>query len=287
MQEEQENFRYIEDLLSQKIIGQDEAIKAVSKVIRRNKMGFGDPGRPIGSFLFLGTTGVGKTALAKTLAEFLFGSEDMMVRIDMSEYQQDHTVSRLFGAPPGYVGYDQGGQLTESVRQHPYSVILLDEIEKAHTKVFETLLQVLDDGRMTDGQGRTVNFRNTIIIMTSNLEESQLHFRMSPEFLNRIDDIIRFNSLDLEMAMRICHLQMDIQVERLASMGITLSYDDDVVHLLCEKGYSAEYGVRAIKRAINKYIVDGLADALTHGDISIHKPILVSGQVNRIVFANG
>lgn len=246
LQEEQEKFRFIEDLLSQKIIGQDEAVKAVSRVIRRNKMGFGDPDRPIGSFLFLGTTGVGKTALAKAIAEFLFGSEDMMVRIDMSEYQQDHTVSRLFGAPPGYVGYDQGGQLTESVRQHPYSVILLDEIEKAHTKVFETLLQVLDDGRMTDGQGRTVNFRNTIIIMTSNLEESQLQFRMSPEFLNRIDDIIRFNSLDLEMAMRICRIQMDIQVERMASMGISLSYDEDVVHLLCEKGYSAEYGVRAI-----------------------------------------
>lgn len=287
MQEtEMRKISTIEEVLSRRIIGQDEAVKAVSKVIRRNKMGLGDLGRPIGSFLFLGTTGVGKTALAKALAEFLFGSADMMVRIDMSEYQQEHTVSRLFGAPPGYVGYDRGGQLTEAVRHHPYSVILLDEIEKAHTKVFETLLQVLDDGRMTDGQGRTVNFRNTIIIMTSNLEEKQLHFRMSPEFLNRIDDIIRFNSLDLEMAMRICRLQMDIQVERMASMGISLSYDEDVVHLLCEKGYSAEYGVRAIKRAIDKYIIDGLASALSQEDVFKYQPIIVGAHNERIIFRN-
>lgn len=287
MQEtEMRKISTIEEVLSRRIIGQDEAVKAVSKVIRRNKMGLGDSSRPIGSFLFLGTTGVGKTALAKALAEFLFGSADMMVRIDMSEYQQEHTVSRLFGAPPGYVGYDRGGQLTEAVRHHPYSVILLDEIEKAHTKVFETLLQVLDDGRMTDGQGRTVNFRNTIIIMTSNLEESQLHFRMSPEFLNRIDEIIRFNSLDLEMAMRICRLQMDIQVERMASMGISLSYDEDVVHLLCEKGYSAEYGVRAIKRAINKYIIDGLASALSQEDVFKYQPIIVGAHNERIIFRN-
>lgn len=287
MQEtEMRKISTIEEVLSRRIIGQDEAVKAVSKVIRRNKMGLGDLGRPIGSFLFLGTTGVGKTALAKALAEFLFGSADMMVRIDMSEYQQEHTVSRLFGAPPGYVGYDRGGQLTEAVRHHPYSVILLDEIEKAHTKVFETLLQVLDDGRMTDGQGRTVNFRNTIIIMTSNLEENQLHFRMSPEFLNRIDDIIRFNSLDLEMAMRICRLQMDIQVEKMASMGISLSYDEDVVHLLCEKGYSAEFGVRAIKRAINKYIIDGLASALSQEDVFKYQPIIVGAHNKSIIFRN-
>lgn len=276
----------IEEALSRRIIGQDEAVQAVSKVIRRNKMGLGDPGRPIGSFLFLGTTGVGKTALAKALAEFLFGSADMMVRIDMSEYQQEHTVSRLFGAPPGYVGYDQGGQLTEAVRHHPYSVVLLDEIEKAHTKVFETLLQVLDDGRMTDGQGRTVNFRNTIIIMTSNLAENQLHFRMSPEFLNRIDEIVRFNSLDMEAAMRICRLQMDIQVERMAAMGMSLSYDDTAIRVICQKGYSAEYGVRAVKRAIDHYVVDGIASALSQGEVSSRHPVRVTATGDSIVIEN-
>ena len=287
MQEtEMRKISTIEEALSRRIIGQDEAVQAVSKVIRRNKLGLGDPGRPIGSFLFLGTTGVGKTALAKALAEFLFGSADMMVRIDMSEYQQEHTVSRLFGAPPGYVGYDQGGQLTEAVRHHPYSVILLDEIEKAHTKVFETLLQVLDDGRMTDGQGRTVNFRNTIIIMTSNLAENQLHFRMSPEFLNRIDEIVCFNSLDMEAAMRICRLQMDNQVERMAATGISLSYDDEVIRVICQNGYSAEYGVRAVKRAIDHYIVDGIASALSQGEVNSRHPIMVTATGDSIVIEN-
>ena len=276
----------LEDVLSGKIIGQHEAVSAVSKVLRRNKMGLGDPGRPIGSFLFLGPTGVGKTALAKTLADYLFDSPDMMVRIDMSEYQQEHTVSRLFGAPPGYVGYDQGGQLTEAVRQHPYSVILLDEIEKAHPKVFETLLQVLDDGRMTDGQGRTVNFRNTIIVMTSNLQENQLRSKMTPEFLNRIDDIVLFRHLEERDILIICRLQMEDQKEKMAACGISLEYDDEVLQYLCNRGFSPEYGARAIKRTINHLVVDGVASALLQGGLSKEKPIKATAQEGNIVFSN-
>lgn len=266
----------LEAILSSSVIGQDGAVAAVSKVIRRNKMGFGDAARPIGSFLFMGTTGVGKTELAKTLAEYLFNSRDMLVRIDMSEYQQEHAVSRLFGAPPGYVGYDQGGQLTEAVRRKPYSVVLLDEIEKAHPKVFETLLQVLDDGRMTDGQGRTVNFRNTIVIMTSNIGMEDLRTRLSPEFVNRIDDIVHFSPLAPEHIRRICSLQADALAARLASGGIVLSFDGSALDLLSAKGYDPRYGARPVKRALNDHVINPLTLRLLDGSLSKERPILVT-----------
>lgn len=284
--DETERLSSLEQILSESIIGQSPAVNAVSRVIRRNKMGLGDPGRPIGSFLFLGPTGVGKTALAKALAEYLFSSTDMMVRIDMSEYQQEHTVSRLFGAPPGYVGFDQGGQLTEAVRHRPFSVVLLDEIEKAHAKVFETLLQVLDDGRMTDGQGRTVNFRNTIIIMTSNLREEQLKTRMSPEFLNRIDDTIVFNNLGEKEVYQIGRQQMNSLRERMLACDIQMEYNDDVLRLLCKMGFSREYGARSIKRTINHFIVDGLASALMGGDVLKDFPITISASNDTFTFHN-
>ena len=266
----------LESILSSSVIGQDGAVAAVSKVIRRNKMGFGDAARPIGSFLFMGTTGVGKTELAKTLAEYLFNSRDMLVRIDMSEYQQEHAVSRLFGAPPGYVGYGQGGQLTEAVRRKPYSVVLLDEIEKAHPKVFETLLQVLDDGRMTDGQGRTVNFRNTIVIMTSNIGMEELRTRLAPEFVNRIDDIVHFAPLALEHIRRICRIQAEALAARLSTSGICLAFDESALDLLAEKGYDPRYGARPVKRAINDHIINPLTLRLLDGSLSKDSPILVS-----------
>lgn len=275
-EDEMQQLQQLEETLSRKVIGQAAAVHAVSTVIRRNKMGLGDPGRPIGSFLFLGPTGVGKTALAKTLSEYLFNSPDAMVRLDMSEYQQEHTVARLFGAPPGYVGYGQGGQLTEAVRRHPYSVILLDEMEKAHPKVFDTLLQVLDDGRMTDGEGRTVNFRNTIIIMTSNLKENQLGSRLSPEFLNRIDDIVCFSDLGRTEVLCICKIQMEAQRRKMADCGINLHYDDQAVNFICDNGYSPEYGARPVKRAVNHYVVDGIASGLINGEISKDAPIVIT-----------
>ena len=276
----------LESILSSSVIGQDGAVAAVSKVIRRNKMGFGDAARPIGSFLFMGTTGVGKTELAKTLAEYLFNSRDMLVRIDMSEYQQEHAVSRLFGAPPGYVGYGQGGQLTEAVRRKPYSVVLLDEIEKAHPKVFETLLQVLDDGRMTDGQGRTVNFRNTIIIMTSNIGIEDLRARLSPEFVNRIDDIVRFEQLGMEHIRRICRLQADALAARLAGNGIRLSFGGSALDLLAMKGYDPRYGARPVKRAINDYVINPLTMKLLDGSIVKEHPILILADETEMHFTN-
>ena len=276
----------LKSILSSSVIGQDGAVAAVSKVIRRNKMGFGDAARPIGSFLFLGTTGVGKTELAKTLAEYLFNSRDMLVRIDMSEYQQEHAVSRLFGAPPGYVGYGQGGQLTEAVRRKPYSVVLLDEIEKAHPKVFETLLQVLDDGRMTDGQGRTVNFRNTIVIMTSNIGIEDLRTRLSPEFVNRIDDIVRFEPLGMEYIRRICCLQADALAARLTGNGIRLSFDGSALDLLTVKGYDPRYGARPVKRAINDYVINPLTMRLLDGSITKERSILVFADDTEMHFTN-
>ena len=274
-EDEADKLLNLEDILSSSVIGQAEAVAAVSKVIRRNKMGFGDSGRPIGSFLFLGTTGVGKTELARALAEYLFNSRDMMVRIDMSEYQQEFAVSRLFGAPPGYVGYDRGGQLTEAVRRKPYSVVLLDEIEKAHPKVFETLLQVLDDGRMTDGQGRTVDFKNTIVIMTSNMKMEDIRLRMAPEFINRIDGIVKFTQLGMDEIRKICRLQLDALQARMKKSGISISFDESAVNLLAEHSYQPEYGARPVKRAINELIVDVLSQKILGKEIDTDEEIIV------------
>ena len=229
----------------------------MSNAIRRSRAGLGDPDKPIGSFIFLGPTGVGKTELAKALAEFLFDTEKAMVRIDMSEYMEKHTVSRLIGAPPGYVGYDEGGQLTEAVRRRPYSVLLLDEIEKAHTDVFNVLLQLLDDGRLTDGQGRTVDFRNTIVIMTSNATDLEATFR--PEFLNRIDEIVHFQRLDRDQLGQIVRLQVEGLRRRLAERGIALELNDAATELLIEHGYDPAYGARPLKRTIQRELENPLA----------------------------
>lgn len=301
----------LEEALSTCVVGQDRAVAAVSKVIRRNKMGFGDAGRPIGSFLFLGTTGVGKTELAKTLADYLFHSRDMMVRIDMSEYQQEHSVSRLFGAPPGYVGYDQGGQLTEAVRRKPYSVILLDEIEKANPKVFETLLQVLDDGRMTDGQGRVVDFKNTIIIMTSNMGAStitqtliggerdernialakeqvlsQMRRKVAPEFINRIDDIVMFMPLGWEEIARIVAIQFSQLQRRMKGNGMDITIDARGLYFLTGMSYEPEYGARPVKRAINDSLVNEITMKMLSREIAKDRPILVTEEGGRLKVTN-
>jgi len=274
----------MEDNLHVRVIGQDNAITAVSNALRRSRAGLSDPNRPIGSFMFLGPTGVGKTELARALAEFMFDDEHAMIRIDMSEYMEKHTVSRLIGAPPGYVGYEEGGQLSEAVRRRPYSVILFDEIEKAHTDVFNVLLQILDDGRLTDGQGRTVDFKNTIIIMTSNLgseyiheyidrpetmEERVLevlrgHFR--PEFLNRVDEIIIFRALGLTQIKEIVDIQIEHLRKRLAEKKIDLDLTDEAKQLVAEKGYDPVYGARPLKRTIQKLIQDPLANEILKGD---------------------
>ena len=285
-QDEDEKLLALDSTLSSSVIGQREAVASVAKVIQRNKMGFGDSGRPIGSFLFLGTTGVGKTELAKVLAEYLFNSRDMMVRIDMSEYQQEFSVSRLFGAPPGYVGYDQGGQLTEAVRHKPYSVVLLDEIEKAHPKIFETLLQVLDDGRMTDGQGRVVDFKNTIIIMTSNMRQDEIRTVLAPEFVNRIDDIICFNELGRDDIKKICSLQLEKLKSKLSANGLKVSFTDGAVDLLASISYQPQYGARPVKRAINDMIVSGLTMSILHHEIVREQPIIVTAEENDFVFEN-
>lgn len=300
-EDENEKLLHIEETLHGTVIGQNKAIEAVAQVIRRNKMGLCDPGKPIGSFLFLGTTGVGKTELCKALAEYLFDSPDMMVRIDMSEYQQEHSVARLFGAPPGYVGYDQGGQLTEAIRRKPYSVILLDEIEKAHPKVYETLLQVLDDGRMTDGQGRVVNFKNTIIIMTSNIGQqiiaerlietnptqetieettklaiAELKQRVAPEFINRIDETVMFLPLTKSDIRQIVELQLKRQVKKFEKNGFQVQYDEAALMFLTEKGYDPRYGGRPVKRAIIQYFVDDMTLAVLRGEVDKSRPIFVT-----------
>ena len=267
MESEKEKLLRMENELHKRVVGQDKAIAAVSDAVRRSRAGLSNEHRPIGSFLFLGTTGVGKTELAKALAEFLFNDEAMMTRIDMSEYQESHTVSRLIGAPPGYVGYDEGGQLTEAVRRKPYSVILLDEIEKAHPDVFNILLQVLDDGRLTDNKGRTVDFKNTILIMTSNLKEEELRLRMRPEFLNRIDEIVVFDALTHENIREIVHIQMGILQKKLEEDNVTLTYtkafEDDMV----ENGYDPVFGARPVKRLIQRELVNKLAREILEGKI--------------------
>ena len=268
LQSEKEKLLHIEEVLHQRVIGQDEAIGAVANAVRRSRAGLQNEKRPIGSFMFLGTTGVGKTELAKALAEYLFNDENMLTRIDMSEYQERHTVSRLVGAPPGYIGYDEGGQLTEAVRRKPYSVILLDEIEKAHPDVFNVLLQVLDDGRLTDNKGRTVDFKNTILIMTSNLKPELVKDSFRPEFLNRIDEIITFQPLTRENIRDIVLLQIGQLKEKLTSMGITISFTEDFISYMSDKGYDPAYGARPVKRVLQRELIDSLARKLLDGSLS-------------------
>ena len=275
MQSEREKLLHLEEELHKRVIGQDEAITAVSDAVRRSRAGLQDPKRPIASFIFLGTTGVGKTELAKALAEYLFNDESMMTRIDMSEYQEKFSVTRLIGAPPGYVGYDEGGQLTEAVRRKPYSVVLFDEIEKAHPDVFNTLLQVLDDGRLTDNKGRVVNFKNTIIIMTSNASRDMLRKTFRPEFLNRIDDIITFKPLTKEQIGQVVELQMNRVKKMLAPQGFELRWTPAAIQYLAEVGYDPEFGARPVKRAIQDYLLNDLSKKILAEEVSREKPITI------------
>ena len=275
MQSEREKLLHLEEELHKRVIGQDEAITAVSDAVRRSRAGLQDPKRPIASFIFLGTTGVGKTELAKALAEYLFYDESMMTRIDMSEYQEKFSVTRLIGAPPGYVGYDEGGQLTEAVRRKPYSVVLFDEIEKAHPDVFNTLLQVLDDGRLTDNKGRVVNFKNTIIIMTSNASREMLKKTFRPEFLNRIDDIITFKPLTQEQIAKVVELQMNRVKKMLEPQGFELCWTPAAISYLAEVGYDPEFGARPVKRAIQDYVLNDLSKKILSEEVSREKPITI------------
>ncbi len=286
LQSEKEKLLHLEEELHKRVIGQDEAITSVADAVRRSRAGLQDPKRPIASFIFLGTTGVGKTELAKALAEYLFNDEQMMTRIDMSEYQEKHTVSRLIGAPPGYVGYDEGGQLTEAVRRKPYSVVLFDEIEKAHPDVFNILLQVLDDGRLTDNKGRTANFKNTIIIMTSNAKREQLHAIMRPEFLNRIDEIINFQQLTREEIAGVVTLQMNHIRQMLAEQDIQLEITSHAIDYLAETGYDPDFGARPVKRAIQHYVLNDLSKKLLSGEVNREKPIVIDCFGDGLVFRN-
>ena len=311
LQSEREKLVHLEDELHQRVVGQDEAIEAVADAVRRSRAGLQDPRRPIGSFIFLGTTGVGKTELAKALAECLFNDENMMTRIDMSEYQEKHSVSRLVGAPPGYVGYDEGGQLTEAVRRKPYSVVLFDEIEKAHPDVFNILLQVLDDGRLTDNKGRVVNFKNTIVIMTSNLGSQYIQSRLNgqshneallddirnhvmemlkqtirPEFLNRIDDIIMFHPLNEGEVRSIVEMQVRTIVARLGEQGVTLHVSAEAVDLISHAGFDPEFGARPIKRALQRLLLNNLSKALLAGTIEKNAPIQVGVEGDVLNFCN-
>ena len=286
MQSEREKLLHLEDELHKRVIGQDEAITAVSDAVRRSRAGLQDPKRPIASFIFLGTTGVGKTELAKTLADYLFNDETMMTRIDMSEYQEKYSVSRLIGAPPGYVGYDEGGQLTEAVRRKPYSVVLFDEIEKAHPDVFNILLQVLDDGRLTDNKGRTANFKNTIIIMTSNATREQLRSTMRPEFLNRIDEIITFTPLTKEQIADVVRLQMKKVTEMLEPQGIRLECTPQAIAFLAEEGYDPDFGARPVKRAIQQFVLNDLSKKLLADEVNREKPIIIDDFGDGLVFRN-
>ncbi|MBR6016681.1 MAG: AAA family ATPase, partial [Prevotella sp.] len=286
LQSEKEKLLHLEDELHRRVVGQDEAIQAVSDAVRRSRAGLQDPKRPIASFIFLGTTGVGKTELAKALAEYLFNDETMMTRIDMSEYQEKHTVSRLVGAPPGYVGYDEGGQLTEAVRRKPYSVLLFDEIEKAHPDVFNILLQVLDDGRLTDNKGRTANFKNTLIIMTSNATREQLSVLMRPEFLNRIDEIITFQPLTREQISAIVTLQMEKVRDMLAPQGFDLQWTPQAIDYLATVGYDPQFGARPVKRAIQQYVLNELSKRLLAEEVSCEKPVIIDEFGDGLVFRN-
>ena len=285
LESETQKLIHLEERLHERVVGQDEAVEAVSNALRRARTGLQDPDRPIGSFVFLGPTGVGKTELARALAEFMFDDERAMVRIDMSEYQERHTVSRLIGAPPGYVGYDEGGQLTEAVRRRPYTVILLDEIEKAHPEVFDVLLQVLDDGRLTDGQGRTVDFRNAVLIMTSNIRSSDAmteHFR--PEFLNRIDEIVQFDALTREQLSGIVDLQLRRLHGRLEERGLTLELADAAKGVLTDAGWDPTYGARPLKRAIQRLVENPLALRLLEGDFQPGDTVRVDAHDGELVF---
>ena len=299
MQSEKDKLLHLEEELHKRVIGQDDAIQAVSDAVRRSRAGLQDPKRPIASFIFLGTTGVGKTELAKALADYLFNDESLMTRIDMSEYQEKFSVTRLIGAPPGYVGYDEGGQLTEAVRRKPYSVVLFDEIEKAHPDVFNTLLQVLDDGRLTDSKGRVVNFKNTIIIMTSNLTREQLYGRqpildgngmvkppIRPEFINRIDEVITFTQLTKDEIASVVRLQMNHVATMLAKQGFRLNITDNAVLTLAEAGYDPEFGARPVKRAIQRDVLNALSKQLLAGTVTHEHPITVDSRDGVITFAN-
>ncbi len=313
LQGEREKLLSLELELHKRVVGQDEAIAAVSDAVRRSRAGLQDPKRPIGSFLFLGTTGVGKTELAKALAELLFNDENLMTRIDMSEYQERHTVSRLVGAPPGYVGYEEGGQLTEAVRRKPYSVVLLDEIEKAHPDVFNILLQVLDDGRLTDNKGRMVNFKNTIIIMTSNIGSALIQNNLEhlndknrqdvlertknevfdllkktlrPEFLNRVDELIMFTPLTRREITEIVRLQFNQIIQKMADSGIQIGITDDALALLAEQGYDPQFGARPIKRLIQKNVLNELSRRILEGTIQKEKAVLIGRDEKGIIMVN-
>ncbi|MCR4665561.1 MAG: AAA family ATPase [Paludibacteraceae bacterium] len=286
MQSERDKLLHLEEELHKRVIGQDSAIEAVSDAIRRSRAGLQDPKRPIGSFIFLGTTGVGKTELAKALASYLFDDENMLTRIDMSEYQEKFSATRLIGAPPGYVGYDEGGQLTEAIRRKPYSVVLFDEMEKAHPDVFNVLLQLLDDGRLTDNKGRVVNFKNTLIILTSNLTEEQLRAQVRPEFLNRIDDIIHFSELTESDIEQVVRLQITGIHDMLARQGFELRVTDDAVRYIAREGYDPQFGARPVKRALQRLVLNNLSKQLIAGKITHTKPIIVELRDNELHFRN-
>ena len=286
MQSERDKLLHLEEELHKRVIGQDQAIEAVSDAIRRSRAGLQDPKRPIGSFIFLGTTGVGKTELAKALADYLFDDENMMTRIDMSEYQEKFSATRLIGAPPGYVGYDEGGQLTEAIRRKPYSVVLFDEIEKAHPDVFNVLLQVLDDGRLTDNKGRVVNFKNTLIIMTSNLTEEQLRASVRPEFINRIDEIIHFTELTEDDIKAVVGLQVSRIHKMLEDQGIDLRVTDDAIRYIAKEGYDPQFGARPVKRALQRLVLNELSKQIIGGKVDSSKPVIVELKDGELQFRN-